>query len=457
MTESGRTNADGGSEGGEVFPLSLEQESFFGPYPVADPVIAQTHRISGPLSRAHLDAAITELLRRHEALRFRIAHRGDETVQYFVDPAAYAIRVSETDHERLWASVADAHAEPLDLTVHGPIRFHLLRISDDEHFLTTTAHPASVDAWGIGLVGRELWKLYECIRADRELPAPPSSFREHVLRQRAAGTEPTETRRSKQTRRIAALKHLALPDPTAARDARLHWHERFRISEEDLAELSAAARGMRITVAAAFLAAFELALAITGDTDHGGLSCIYAGRDSPESGSMAAATARRVPIEFVLEPDEPVLDFVRRAMREWAVAISDSRPPYSAARMLRALGGPLTTIEPVFNFRVFQGSSTSEPSDESAQPSPHAVEVEHAHEPTPRPIPMWSQFGTAALFAVVTQSAGASISAIYDPEAVSEPLVGELFTIYERVLGALRSRESDVTVGQIRRALKSAA
>jgi hypothetical protein len=179
---------------------------------------------------------------------------------------------------------------------------------------------------------------------------------------------------------------------------------------------------------------------------------------------MAAAMARRVPIRFSCAPGTPLGDFVRHAMIDWASAIAHSGPPYSAARLVQAAGGPLDVIEPVFNLRVPQqmGPNGGQASDASgASGASEASEaswprVEWTDGPRPRPVPMWPQFGRAALFALVTLGSHPAVTAVYDPQTIPEQAVQAVFGAYEHVIRVLSGDPGRLTVGELAAAAMTA-
>jgi hypothetical protein len=237
----------------------------------------------------------------------------------------------------------------------------------------------------------------------------------------------------------------------------MRQHEAFRLSPGMLADLSRTARNLQVTLAACFLAGFELALSLAAGCDDGALSCIYVGRDKPAAFGMATAMARRVPIGFEIAPGIRLGEFTQQAMQGWAAAIGCSDPPYSAARLVRAAGGPADGLEPVFNLRVPSQDRAAGADDDRSPDGACWPEVEWLESPRPRAVPMWPQFGRAALFALVTLGAQPAVAAVYDPVAVPGRTVRQVFSTYRKVLRAQAEGPCSVPVSQLRSALGNVA
>lgn len=453
MLELAGTSAVGRQEP-DSLPFSLEQESFFGPSPVSASNIAVSYRMAGHLDVGALQAASGLLAERHEALRFRLTPASCPRGQV-IPPAQPLIGVSgRITEERLWEHLDGIHSAPLDLVGAGPAQFRLGRITSDEHVLCMTVHPAALDAWGIGVVQRDLWELYDlvCQGLPAESPARPPSFSDHVRWQRSAGGALTPEQREYHARQFSGFVALPAPDvPTPGlgrRDdgpAALLARRQFTMDASALRQAAQVARNLRVTTSSLFLAGFELALCLALDSESGGLSYIYLGRDRPGSEAMAAALARRIPMRFAVAPADTLADVARRAMRDWAAAVGCSAPPYSSARLVGAMGGPGAGFEPVFNYRV--ADATGALRRAGAGQTGAAVErsrprVWRVSEPRPRPMPMWPQFGASALFASVTAAGapnrnGIVVDAVYDSDEIPAALVKAVFGAFKAAMLAL--------------------
>jgi hypothetical protein len=439
----------------ERLPLSLQQESYFGPDAVEAQNLAATFRLEGPVDPAALQAATVRFLARHEGLRFRLATDGQEPAQLIAAPGEIIPEPIAVSPGQVWERVSEAQLTPLDLHGEGPLRMRLYRIGPDDHVLSMTVHPAALDAWSLGIITRELWMLYygECSQArdgHPGLPDLPLSFSDYVRGQHAAGPGLTALQRDCHLQQLGDMSRLRLPWHRAEQPSRLWPGQAFALDPALVGNISRAARNINVTLAAVLLAGFQLALGMAGgaatEVRAGSLSFIYLGRDQAGTQGMAAAMARRVPLRFELTPATPLSDFIKLTMQAWATAIGNSGAPYSSARLTREVGGRLDVLEPVFNLRVSRGAGGARADSPDHRPS---LRVGPAKGVRPRPIPMWSQFGAAALFALVTLGGRPQVTPVYDPRQVPESTVQTIFGNYQHVLRVIAEGDLSLTVGQL--------
>ncbi len=166
-----------------LLPLSFEQERTwrFSQTPAASAgyTIACSHRIVGELNVDAFVECIDYMSRRHEILRttfeevdgrpVQTIHRHNSVTVPLVDlsevadPEEEATRLLKTEARR-----------PFDLARLPLIRFFLVRIRDDEHWLVRVNHHIISDSWSWKIYFRELKLLYEA--RVRGLEPPLSEF-----------------------------------------------------------------------------------------------------------------------------------------------------------------------------------------------------------------------------------------------------------------------------------------
>ncbi|MCK2217014.1 amino acid adenylation domain-containing protein [Actinomadura sp. ATCC 31491] len=143
--------------------------------------LSWAYRITGDLDAAALATAFDALVDRHPILGHVIETRDGEPRQV-PGPVRPALRV-----ETMSAAAADAAAREearfaFDLSAGPLTRARLLRVAAGEHRLIVTLHHVLADRWSVGILFRDLFRLY----AGEPLPARPVPYAEHVARQRAA-------------------------------------------------------------------------------------------------------------------------------------------------------------------------------------------------------------------------------------------------------------------------------
>ena len=136
-------------------------------------------RLSGPLNRAALKQAFTEIIRRHEVLRTTFVIVDGQPAQV-VGPA-FDLPMPTIDLQHLNHSEQEAWTlklasqyvlAPFDF-LRGPLlRTSLLRINEREHILLTVMHHIISDGWSLGPLVREVKALYEAFSQGESSPLP---------------------------------------------------------------------------------------------------------------------------------------------------------------------------------------------------------------------------------------------------------------------------------------------
>ena len=134
-------------------------------------------RLRGALDAAALGGALSEIVRRHEALRTTFPAADGKPSQSVGE--ARPLRLEVRDLTRLSADEREAEAHrlaaeearrPFDLA-RGPLfRASLVRLSGDEHVLLVTMHHIVSDGWSISILVREVAALYAAYARGEESP-----------------------------------------------------------------------------------------------------------------------------------------------------------------------------------------------------------------------------------------------------------------------------------------------
>ncbi|AJE81512.1 amino acid adenylation domain-containing protein [Streptomyces albus] len=148
----------------------LEGESSTYTLPVA-------FRLHGPLDVRALDAALEDVVTRHESLRTLFEERDGDPRYRVLDPAeaAAALRLREvpTDEGALAEQLAEAAGEGFDLATELPLRATLFRLGAQEHVLLLMLHHIAADGWSLGPLQRDLGTAYAARRQGGQPPWPP--------------------------------------------------------------------------------------------------------------------------------------------------------------------------------------------------------------------------------------------------------------------------------------------
>jgi hypothetical protein len=132
-----------------------------------------------------LERALTEVVRRHEALRTTYRMGEDGQLLQVVQPAAPVTvevidvrgRVGEPFVRHVQALIGEEGARIFDLQ-RGPMaRVTLLRVSDAEYAMVITTHHIATDGWSFPLLMRDLLALYDAFHAGGQAQLPPLPLR----------------------------------------------------------------------------------------------------------------------------------------------------------------------------------------------------------------------------------------------------------------------------------------
>jgi amino acid adenylation domain-containing protein len=151
------------------------------------------YRLTGALDVAALEKGLSEIVRRHEALR-TTSPATDGRPHQVIAPAR-PVRLEVRDLQHLPCAQREAEAQrlaaeeagrPFDLA-RGPLfRTALFRLGVEDHLLVITTHHIVSDGWSLGVLARELTALYGALTAGEPSPLPelPVQYVDYAVWQR---------------------------------------------------------------------------------------------------------------------------------------------------------------------------------------------------------------------------------------------------------------------------------
>ncbi|HEX6749442.1 MAG TPA: amino acid adenylation domain-containing protein [Longimicrobium sp.] len=314
---------------GQPIPLSFSQRRLWflerlNPG-TADYNLPAPIRLRGPLDVRALERALNALRARHEALRTTFAERDGEPVQVIHPFAPAALAVDDLSQLPADAREAEARRIASDDAhagfnlARGPLfRARVVRLGDEEHLLLLTLHHAIGDAWSLGVLTREMERLYDAFAQGRPDPLDPPAlqFADFAAWQHEHLDAATVQRHLAFWRRVleGAPPVLELPEyhPAPSGHARRGEMLERRIAPALAERVRAVAAAEDATPFAVLIAAFRLALARHAGHGDVVLGTAAAGRERRELAGVVGFVANTLALRTDLGGDPEFRALVRR-------------------------------------------------------------------------------------------------------------------------------------------------
>ncbi|MFJ9810801.1 condensation domain-containing protein [Streptomyces sp. NPDC101158] len=271
------------------FPLSVQQEFLclwdkgdeMGPFGPRFHIV-DGWRVRGPVDPDLLQAALDDVVVRHEALRTTVVRDSEQRHQRILDPAPVPLEIrdlagidaadAEARHLRCEELLNEIAADTIGVRRMPLLRAVLGRFDDEDAVLALIAHHTAVDAWSMQVILRDLAALY-AVRAGHPEATPDAApqYREYAHWQRSDEARAAErSARAFWRDKLDGARALALPTDrlrSAAPDFATAWH-RFGWGEQLRERVTTLAAGTRSSAFIVLLAAFNVFLQRrTGDND----------------------------------------------------------------------------------------------------------------------------------------------------------------------------------------------
>ncbi|WP_084423807.1 non-ribosomal peptide synthetase [Rhodococcoides kyotonense] len=248
-------------------------------------------RLTGDLDRPALEAAIADLVVRHEVLRTVYPEHDGTGYQKILSPSEVpnGLDIQSASESDLIARITDFIARGFDVTAEIPFRASLFTLGTDDAVLVLVAHHIAVDGFSIGPLTRDLMTAYAARMSGDEngLPSLEVQYADFALWQREAlGSEDDPTsvlaqQLSYWSNQLAGLPEVLelptdRPRPTEASDAGAA--HTFVVEAELATRLHELARSRDATLFMVTSAALAIVLAKTSGTSDIAIGTAVAGR-----------------------------------------------------------------------------------------------------------------------------------------------------------------------------------
>jgi amino acid adenylation domain-containing protein len=244
--------------------------------------IPSANRLEGPLDEAALESALSEVVRRHEALRTTFPPVAGAPVPRVSPPSPVVLPrvdlsalpspgISETEALRL---AAEESLRPFDLARGPLLRAVLVRLDARDHLLLVNQHHIVSDGWSLGIFQRELAALYEAFAAGAPSPLaePAVQYADFAAWQRRRLSGPVlESRLAWWRERLTPpppVLELPTDRPRPAVESFRGGRQPLTVPAELTAALTALGRERGATLFMTLLAGFQALLGrLTGQDD----------------------------------------------------------------------------------------------------------------------------------------------------------------------------------------------
>lgn len=298
------------------------------------------YRLQGPLNVPALERSLAEVVRRHDSLRTVFTWRDEVPVALVMpdvdvksilivkDLAAGAparnARVKELLLIKAELEAEQGSLKPIDMN-HAPLfRAYLFRLDAKDHVLLLVLHDIIIDGWSMVIFMEELSELYAASIAGRkaQLLEPAFQFSDFARWQRRWSTSGAANRQFAYWKGCLDKVSPLFATPKSSVGGELTSHvaqERFQISNDLVAHLSALSHSRGVTLFMSLLTGFKTLLLLRSGRNDICVATLMANRSQLRTerviGPFANTTLIRTQIDADLTFSE-ALNRVREAVLE---------------------------------------------------------------------------------------------------------------------------------------------
>jgi amino acid adenylation domain-containing protein len=297
-------------------------------------------RLAGPLDRQALIAALSEITRRHQALRTTFPEMAGRAVQRILKNQKMALEVTdfsplpeaERDATAVRAIVAEAY-RPFNLTHVAPLHVSLIELAPLDHILLLTMHHIMADGWSVRIFLAELTVLYEFCLSGLPSPLPELAIQyqdftvwQELWLKSAAATREIEYWK----KQLAGLPALIFPEERPAPAVRTFRFGRREITVQGAhwTAVRQMSRAEGVTVFITLLAALGTVLhRHTGAGDFG-IATQTANRNRIELEPLIGLFANTLLLRIDVSGDPTIREMLRRARTTTLEACAHASLPF---------------------------------------------------------------------------------------------------------------------------------
>lgn len=311
----------------DVVPAIEPQREIFSSYLVGGEDANRSYNqsislhLTGPFNKPAFERALKSLTDRHELLRSNFSADGNTVCIYKELPLNFGthelITKSADERKNFIEETSRQEAQTSFDLLNGPLfRTILFNLSAEEHYLTITAHHIICDGWSLGVIIKDLARLYSCYAKNEEYDLEDAPrFSDYATQQIAFA----KSDRYKQIEQYWLNQYnkevpiLNLPGTLTRPDERTYNShcDHYALSKELVAGIKKAGADTGSTLATMLIAAFQVLLhRLTGEAN------IVVG--IPASGQSASGNyglvgncVNLLPVKSTIEEDIAFVNFLK--------------------------------------------------------------------------------------------------------------------------------------------------
>jgi amino acid adenylation domain-containing protein len=312
-------------------------------------------RLSGRLHMESLRKTLSELFRRHEALRTRAVSGGSSRRLETSEASEFNLKtidlseIAGTERERQAKSVVET------LTVEAGASGNLfsatlLRLDLDDHVLVIVWDHLIFDGASIGILWRDIWTIYaQCVRrVPIVLPEIPIQYADYAVWQQKSQKSWLEQHGAYWAEHLAGGQRVRLfPGTETSNGMRPGWgHLPIQFGASLCAKLLDLSRREGTTLAMCFLSAYVAAILRCCNQSEVVVPFISMGRPYPELENTIGFFGTVLFLRIVLRENDSFLDLLERVTREYGSAYVHD----DSCRIAAQIPQPEFLRNPVFNW-----------------------------------------------------------------------------------------------------------
>jgi amino acid adenylation domain-containing protein/non-ribosomal peptide synthase protein (TIGR01720 family) len=270
-----------------------------------------------------LERALTEVVRRHEALRTVYRMVGGELKSIVVPP--YPARVETFDvrgrihgDDDVQRVVAEEGARPIDIATGPLYRMTLLRVSDERYVMVNTVHHIATDGWSMPIITNEADYFYgRFIRGlPADLPDPELRYADYAAWQRRWLSGETLQEQVDYWRNLlSGAPSLELPTdrPRAAQESHNGAIFRFVIPPDITLPMRALCARETVTLNMVLMAAFTALLGKYSGQEDLVIGTLLGNRSRAELEQILGYFVNTAALRFRVDDDPTFMELVTRS------------------------------------------------------------------------------------------------------------------------------------------------